>query len=71
VTTGTLLTITVFTILSTSTATLAQPGDPTNPDNQVPIGGIEILIVSGSIYGVKKILERRKQMKNRDAEENE
>ena len=37
----------------------AQPGDPGgNPD--VPITGIEILIVAGSLFGVKKFLDHKK-----------
>jgi hypothetical protein len=40
---------------------LAQPGDPGNPDNPVPIGGIEILLASGCLLGIRKILGRNRK----------
>lgn len=43
-----------------STLLLAQPGDPGgNPDNPVPLGGLEILIGGGLILGVRSLLKRR------------
>lgn len=39
----------------------AQPGDPgDDPDNPVPIGGIEILIALGALFGAKKVYDIRK-----------
>lgn len=31
------------------------PGGGGNPDNPVPIGGIELLIAAGAILGIKKV----------------
>lgn len=39
----------------------AQPGDPgDDPDNPVPIGGLEILLLAGGALGVKKIISSKK-----------
>jgi hypothetical protein len=41
--------------------TFAQPGDPeTDPDNAVPITGIEWLIAGGCALGLKKLLSSKK-----------
>jgi hypothetical protein len=35
----------------------AQPGDPaSDPDNAVPITGLEWLLIGGGVLGLKKIL---------------
>jgi len=40
----------------------AQPGDPgTDPDNPVPITGIEYLIAAGAAFGAKKLYDRKKK----------
>lgn len=49
-----------------STVVIAQPGDPPNPDDPVPIGGIEILLISGGLFGIRKILGRSKNL-NKDS----
>ncbi len=36
---------------------LAQPGDP-GGDPDVPLGGIELLIAAGALFGAKKWLNR-------------
>ncbi|GAA5022739.1 hypothetical protein GCM10011506_00340 [Marivirga lumbricoides] len=39
----------------------AQPGPPGgDPDNPVPITGIEYLIAAGAAFGAKKIYDKRK-----------
>lgn len=53
-------------IIFISFSGLAQPGDPAGgvkPDTSVPLSGIEILIGIGSLFGVKKIYESRKNKK--------
>jgi hypothetical protein len=42
----------------------AQPGDPGgggDPDNPVPITGIEYLIAAGAAFGAKKIYDKKKK----------
>lgn len=41
----------------------AQPGGgtPTDPDNPVPITGIEYLIAAGAAFGAKKIYDKKKK----------
>ncbi len=42
----------------------AQPGNPgggTDPDNPVPITGIEYLIAAGAAFGAKKIYDKKKK----------
>ncbi|WMN11393.1 hypothetical protein QYS49_38230 [Marivirga salinae] len=45
----------------------AQPGGggdggtPTEPDNPVPITGIEYLIAAGAAFGAKKIYDNKKK----------
>jgi len=37
-----------------------QPGDPaSDPDNPVPITGIELLIGAGALFGAKKLMQRK------------
>jgi hypothetical protein len=46
------------------TGAVAQPGDPCpNPpcDPDVPISGIEILLLTGGALGVGKLLQQRKK----------
>jgi len=43
-----------------SLVTFAQPGDP-GGDPDVPIGGIELLIAAGALFGSKKWLDRSKK----------
>jgi hypothetical protein len=43
--------------------TFAQPGDPeTDPDNAVPITGIEWLIAGGCALGLRKLLSSKKSI---------
>ena len=53
----------VFAILFAGTFQLfGQPGDPqTDPDNAVPITGLEWLLAGGAALGVKKLLSSRKK----------
>lgn len=46
-------------LFSTSTYIFAQPGPPPDPD--VPITGIEWLLVTGGIFGARKIYKRFKK----------
>jgi hypothetical protein len=46
-------------LLSLTFPVYAQPGNPGDPG--VPIGGIEILIAAGALFGVKKWLDRGKK----------
>lgn len=40
----------------------AQPGDPgPDPDNPVPITGIEYLIAAGAAFGAKKLYDKKKK----------
>jgi len=46
-------------ILMMTTSAVAQPGDP-GGDPDVPIRGTEILLVAGSLLGVKMIRDMKK-----------
>jgi hypothetical protein len=52
----------VFAVLFIGTFQLfGQPGDPTtDPDNAVPITGLEWLLAGGAALGMKKLLSSRK-----------
>lgn len=53
-------------IIFISFSGFAQPGDPAGgikPDSSAPLGGIEILIGLGSLFGAKKIYQSRKNKK--------
>jgi hypothetical protein len=52
----------VLALLFAGTAqTFAQPGDPeTDPDDPVPITGIEWLIAGGCALGLRKLLSAKK-----------
>lgn len=45
--------------LSICLVSFAQPGDP-GGDSDVPISGIEILVLLGGALGIKKVLDFRK-----------
>jgi hypothetical protein len=48
-------------ILASSFQLIAQPGNPEeDPDNAVPITGIEWLLAGGAALGLKKLLGNRK-----------
>ena len=47
-------------LLSLTFPVYAQPGDP-GGDPDVPIGGIELLIAAGALFGAKKWLDRSKK----------
>jgi|AntRauTorckE6833_2_1112554.scaffolds.fasta_scaffold283923_1 hypothetical protein len=38
-----------------------NPGDGTDPDNPVPITGIEYLIAAGAAFGAKKLYDKKKK----------
>jgi len=50
----------VFVFFSHSLVLNAQPGDP-GGDPDVPLGGIELLIVAGALFGAKKWLSKNKK----------
>lgn len=47
-------------LVVTCTTAVAQPGDP-DEDPDVPITGIEILLMAGGALGVKKLIQSRKK----------
>lgn len=51
----------IFLIFMANSILFAQPGDPGgNPDQPVPISGIEFLIAAGAILGFRKLKSMRK-----------
>lgn len=51
----------IFSLLLFSVSLWAQPGDPGgDPDNVVPITGIEWLLGAGALLGARRFLENRK-----------
>ncbi|MEQ8924445.1 MAG: hypothetical protein RLO81_01465 [Fulvivirga sp.] len=51
----------VFGLVLFSFSVNAQPGDPGgDPDNPVPITGIEILLLAGGALGLKRIVKKGK-----------
>ncbi len=61
-----LFTVVFFSLLlvvTSATDTFAQPGDPNDPDNPVPITGLEYLVGGGILYGVRSLLKARKDGK--------
>lgn len=44
----------------TINASMAQPGDPGgDPDNPVPIGGLEILLIAGGALGINRLVKKK------------
>jgi hypothetical protein len=43
------------------TVAFGQPGDPPNPDNPIPITGLEYLLGGGILYGIRSLLKARKK----------
>ena len=54
---GVLIVMIALTLLSADV--YAQPGDPSG-DPDVPITGIELLLVAGGALGIKKLINTRK-----------
>lgn len=54
----------LFFVLTVSFAT-AQPGGgpPPDPGQPVPLGGVELLVGAGLLYGVKSVIESRRRGK--------
>jgi len=50
----------VFVSLSLTLVVNAQPGDP-GGDPDVPLGGIELLIAAGALFGAKKWFNKSKK----------
>lgn len=50
----------IFLFLILSVVVWAQPGDP-GPDPDVPLTGIEWLILAGGALGIKRFLDNRKK----------
>lgn len=50
----------VFALIFFCFTVYAQPGDPGGDPDNVPITGIEILIATGALFGVKKLLGKSK-----------
>ena len=48
-------------LLSLSVTSYAQPGGGGDPGENVPITGIEILLIGGGLFGVRKLLNRDKK----------
>ena len=52
----------LFIVFCLSLSAAAQPTDPAgDPDNPVPITGIEILIGAGALLGTKKLLQSKRK----------
>ena len=54
------LVLLLFLSLLLSPVLLAQPGDP-GGDPDVPLGGIELLIAAGALFGARKWFDRSKK----------
>jgi hypothetical protein len=53
----------VFVICLSALPMMAQPGPPPpDPEQPVPLTGIEILLGAGAAFGVKKIIDSRKKV---------
>ena len=51
-----------ISLWTTPLVSFTQPGDPAgDPDNHVPISGVEVLIGAGGLIGVKKIHDSQKK----------
>jgi hypothetical protein len=55
-----LLVICIVVLSFWQTAVFGQPGDPPNPDDPVPITGLEYLIGGGILYGIRSLIKARK-----------
>ena len=55
--------IPLLIFVATSLPTFAQPtgGDPNNGGKPAPITGIELLLLAGGLFGVKKLISRKKR----------
>jgi hypothetical protein len=53
----------LLSILFLSFTAVAQPtgGGPGDPDNPVPITGIEILLVAGGVLGIRKFFNKKEK----------
>lgn len=53
----------VAIFIFTSSLLLAQPsgGGPGDPDDPVPLGGIELLIAAGALFGAKKAFDKKRK----------
>ncbi|MEQ8476353.1 hypothetical protein [Fulvivirga sp.] len=50
----------IFILIGFSNIVKSQPGDPGgDPDNPVPIGGIELLLIAGGALGVKRLMRKK------------
>ena len=58
-------TLVLLVLVVSYTGLLAQPNDPFSPepDNAVPITGLEWLLAGGAALGLKKIIGARKGVK--------
>lgn len=52
---------TVVLVLVQSVDVFGQPGGFPDPDNPVPISGIEYLIGGGLVYGIRSLIKSRKK----------
>jgi hypothetical protein len=48
-------------LLTWQTVVFGQPGNPPDPDNPVPITGLEYLLGGGILYGIRSLLKARKK----------
>lgn len=56
-------TLILMTLSCVSLAQPGPPGDPSeDPDNPVPITGIEILLASGAALGLKRMYDAKKKV---------
>jgi hypothetical protein len=51
----------VLLLLSPVGFAFGQPGDPPQPDPDVPISGIELLVGAGALWGAFKALDKKKK----------
>ena len=50
----------IFCLIFTFNLAIAQPGDPGgDPDNPVPITGIEYLLIAGGLFGARKLIKKK------------
>ena len=58
------LLISITIILLTSIFVIAQPTDPPQNPDRVPITGIEYLLIAGGAYGVYRFTNKRNNKNN-------